>query len=125
MINRENDTIYNVLHHMIEDSNKLVFEQGIKSVEILSKMQDKGILGKKAKDYLNLLFDKAKDTKSQVVKLIKTAIFTLFLTETIGLDQFLEQGLLLASTTKNQRIRLFILDLFSELIDPQYIDEEN
>lgn len=26
LLNWENDTIYNVLHHMIEDSNKLVFE---------------------------------------------------------------------------------------------------
>lgn len=62
--NKENDSIYNVIHHMVEDSNKLVFEQGIRSVELLCKLQDWGILGKKAKEYMNLLFDKAKDTKT-------------------------------------------------------------
>jgi hypothetical protein len=124
LLNKENDTIYNVIHHMIEDSNKLVFEQGIRCVELLSRLQDKGILGKKAKDYLNLFFDKAKDTKSQVVKIIKNALYTLLITETISIEQLFEQGLQLASTTKNQRIRLFILDFLAELIDPAYILEE-
>lgn len=49
---------------MIEEPNKLVFEQGIRSVELLSKIGDWGIQGKRGWDYLLLLFDKFKDTKS-------------------------------------------------------------
>lgn len=86
VLNKENDTVYNVIHHLIEDSNKLVFEQGIRSVELLCKLQDKGILGKKSKDYLNLIFDKAKDTKTQVVKIIKQTLYVMIVTEMIGVD---------------------------------------
>ena len=60
-------SIYNVVVHMLEDSNALVFMEAIKTVEYLSMLLGKNIKHQKLRQFISLLAEKYKETKTAVI----------------------------------------------------------
>ena len=63
---KDYSSIFNVIVHMLEDPNMLVFIEGIKSVEHLCFLL-KGNMKNKMKQFISLLADKYKETKTAVL----------------------------------------------------------
>lgn len=61
---------------MLEDSNALVFLEAIKTVELLTLTIGKTIKAKKMKQFVNLLADKFKESKTQVINAVNKALET-------------------------------------------------
>ena len=66
--------ILNIIGHMLEDSNVLVYMEAIKSVEYLATIMNKQIKAKKVKHFVQLLVDKYKETKTAVISSINKAL---------------------------------------------------
>lgn len=62
---------------MLEDSNALVYMEGIKTVEYLSILMGKTIKQQKMKQFLSLLADKYKETKTASVIAVNKAVSTI------------------------------------------------
>ena len=62
---------------MLEDSNALVYMEGIKTVEYLSILMGKTIKQQKMKQFLCLLADKYKETKTASVIAVNKAVSTI------------------------------------------------
>ena len=86
MSEENNYKVYNTLILMLEDSNVLVFLEAIKIVELLAKLKDKGIVGKYAKKFVSVLFDKFKETKTAVVSSIKNSLNALINNQIISIE---------------------------------------
>jgi len=65
--NKDYSPIYNVLIHMLEDPNMLVFIEGIKMIDHLCTLLKGSIKASKMKQFVNLLADKYKETKTAVL----------------------------------------------------------
>jgi len=105
---------------MIEEPNKLVFEKAIRSVELISRLKDKYFIQRKATAFMKILFKKSKDTKSQVVRIVKNTLCVLILTETVSVDSVFETGLTLASeSSSHPRIKSFSCEFLSDLLELQ------
>ena len=124
----DNYKIYNVLVLMLEDTNTLVFVEAIRIVELLAKMRDKGIIGKYAKKYTQVLFDKFKETKTAVLVSIKNWIDAFIENDIIPVDSLIDIALnadgssgiknkkvIVSSSkskTQNPRVKQICLELF-------------
>lgn len=124
----DNYKIYNVLVLMLEDTNTLVFVEAIRIVELLAKMKDKGIVGKYAKKYTHVLFDKFKETKTAVLVSIKNCIDAFIENDIIPVDTLIDIALnadgssgiknkkvIVSSSkskTQNPRVKQICLELF-------------
>jgi hypothetical protein len=62
---------------MLEDSNALVFMEGIKTVENLCLLMGKNIKQQKLKGFISLLADKYKETKTAPVQAVNKSISTM------------------------------------------------
>jgi hypothetical protein len=65
--NKDYTLIFNVVTHMLEDSNALVFMESIKTVKYLAILMGKAIKAQKMKQFISLLADKFKETKTAPV----------------------------------------------------------
>lgn len=62
---------------MLEDSNALVFMEAIKTLEYLSILMGKGIKQQKMRQFLALLTEKYKETKTASVQAVNKAMTTI------------------------------------------------
>ena len=60
-------SIFNIVIHMLEDPNMLVFIEGIKTVEYLAVLLRSAIKSAKMKQFIQLLANKYKETKTAVL----------------------------------------------------------
>lgn len=90
MSNEDNYKVYNTLVLMLEDSNVLVYLEAIKIIELLSKLQDKNIIGKYSKKFVNVLFDKFKEPKTAVISSIRSSLNALLNNQIITIDTIVD-----------------------------------
>jgi hypothetical protein len=77
--NKDYNLIFNVVTHMLEDSNALVYMEAIKTVEYLSILMGKAIKQQKMRQFVSLLADKYKETKTASVQAVNKALQTLIM----------------------------------------------
>lgn len=77
--NKDYNLIFNVVTHMLEDSNALVYMEAIKTVEYLSILMGKAIKQQKMRQFVTLLADKYKETKTASVQAVNKALQTLIM----------------------------------------------
>ena len=77
--NKDYNLIFNVVTHMLEDSNALVYMEAIKTVEYLSILMGKAIKQQKLRQFVTLLADKYKETKTASVQAVNKALQTLIM----------------------------------------------
>jgi hypothetical protein len=80
---RDYNLIFNVVTHMLEDSNALVYMEAIKTVEYLSILMGKAIKQQKMRQFVTLLADKYKETKTASVQAVNKALQTLIMRQCI------------------------------------------
>jgi len=81
--NKDYNLIFNVVTHMLEDSNALVYMEAIKTVEYLSILMGKAIKQQKMRQFVSLLADKYKETKTASVQAVNKALQTLIMRQCI------------------------------------------
>lgn len=115
---------------MLEDSNMLVYIEAFRTVELLVQVLGHSTLilkPKKVKQYVGLLADKYKETKSSVVSAVNKALSTVFscylhftfVSSTELLLSLLATG---ASSQKNPRVRHLILEKIASMVDSQSVN---
>jgi hypothetical protein len=77
--NKDYNLIFNVVTHMLEDSNALVYMEAIKTVEYLSILMGKAIKQQKMRQFVTLLAEKYKETKTASVQAVNKALQTLIM----------------------------------------------
>jgi hypothetical protein len=77
IVNKDYTMIYNVVTHMLEDSNALVFMEAIKTVELLSILMGKQLKQQKLRQFIALLTDKYKETKTAPVQAVNKTLHTI------------------------------------------------
>lgn len=99
--------ILNIVFHMLEDKNMLVFMEAIKSVELLTILQQ--LKKEKVKPFLTVLAGKYGETKTAVIGATDKAMAAIVkysLTPTVFSDTVINQ---IAATHKNPRVKQFLL----------------
>lgn len=81
--NKDYNLIFNVVTHMLEDSNALVYMEAIKTVEYISILMGKAIKQQKMRQFVSLLADKYKETKTASVQAVNKALQTLIMRQCI------------------------------------------
>jgi len=66
-LNKDYSPIFNVIVHMLEDPNMLVFIEAIKTIDHLCNLLKSSIKSTKMKQFVQLLADKYKETKTAVL----------------------------------------------------------
>ncbi len=77
--NKDYNLIFNVVTHMLEDSNALVYMEAIKTVEYLPILMGKAIKQQKMRQFVTLLAEKYKETKTASVQAVNKALQTLIM----------------------------------------------
>ena len=90
IVNKDYTLIYNVVTHMLEDSNALVFMEAIKTVELLSILMGKQLKQQKLRQFIGLLSDKYKETKTAPVQAVNKTIQTIIKKSIIPFSQMVE-----------------------------------
>lgn len=84
----------------------LVFIEAIKMVEHLAILMKNNLKKEKAKQFLNLLADKFKESKTAVMTALQSVFDTFFANKCLTTGQFFEILInQIASTHKNPRVR--------------------
>lgn len=110
---------------MLEDSNALVFMEAIKTVEILVQIIGKTIKAKKMKQFVSLLSDKYKESKSQVISAVNKGLQTCFMNGSISKMAFLEYLVVhIVITNKNPRIKHMVLEKVNNLVQTFSSEED-
>lgn len=82
--NKDYTQIYNTLVHMLEEPNMLVFIEAIKMVEYLSIICRGSIKQAKMKQFVSLLADKYKETKTAVLAALERTFDVIFEYKSLG-----------------------------------------
>lgn len=104
---KDYSSITNIVFHMLEDKNMLVFMEAIKSVELLSTLQQ--LKQAKVKPFLSVLAGKYGETKTAVIAATDKAMAAIVkhsLTPNTFSDNIITQ---IASSHKNPRVKQFLL----------------
>lgn len=111
MINKDYAQIFNVITHMLEDSNALVFMEAIKTTEYLSILMAKSIKQQKLKQFVGLLTDKYKETKTAPIAAVNKALHTIIKSKAIPIQGLFDHMLnTLAMNSKNARVKQLIIE---------------
>lgn len=102
----DNYKVYNVLTLMLEDTNALVCMEAIRIVEMLAKLRDTGLKGKYARKYTEILFERFKETKTQVLAAIRKTLDAFIENDIIGVNLIIEIALSIDSNAgiKNKKV---------------------
>ena len=87
---RDYSHIYNVTASLLEDPNMLVFIEAIKMVEHLAALLKNNLKKEKAKQFLNLLADKFKESKTAVMTALSSVFDTFFYCKCLTVGQFFD-----------------------------------
>jgi hypothetical protein len=90
IVNKDYTMIYNVVTHMLEDSNALVFMEAIKTVELLSILMGKQLKQQKLRQFIALLTDKYKETKTAPVQAVNKTLHTIIRKSIIPFSHMVE-----------------------------------
>ena len=82
--------ILNVTTHILEDPNMLVFIEGIKAVEYLSILISSQLKGPKIKNFIQLLADKYKETKTAVLAALEKTFEAIFKNKVLSAPAFFD-----------------------------------
>jgi len=72
-LSKDYSPIFNVVVHMMEDPNMLVFIEGIKMIEMLACLLKNSIKSSKMKKFVEQLADKYKENKTAVLAALEKA----------------------------------------------------
>ncbi len=89
---------------MMEDSNALVFMEGIKAVECLSILLGKSINKTKLKNFISLLVEKFKETKTAAIQAVNKCLSTIARIQALSPLQLLDYLISLVAN-KNPRVK--------------------
>ena len=77
-LNKDYSSILNIVVHMLEDPNMLVFIEAVKTVEYLALLLKQTIKTAKMKQFVQLLADKYKETKTAVLAALEKCFAAVF-----------------------------------------------
>lgn len=118
---KDYSAIFNVIVHMLEDPNTLVFIEAIKMVEHLCYLL-KGSIKQKMKQFISLLADKYKETKTAVLNELEKTFDTIIENKCIPATSFFDQMInTIALSHKNPRVKQMVIDRVELLIEKFYI----
>ena len=81
----------NIIVHMLEDPNMLVFIEAIKTIEYFSILCGKSVKQAKMKQFVQLLADKYKETKTAVLTQLEKTFDVIFEYKSMGQNQLIDQ----------------------------------
>lgn len=114
--------IYNIITHMLEDANMLVFIEAIKTVDYLANLLRSSMKQAKAKSFLTLLADKYKETKTAVLAALEKTFDALFVHRCLSPNSFFETLInQIAAAHKNPRVRQMVLDRVEIIMERTYL----
>ena len=82
--------IFNIVVHMLEDPNMLVFIEAIKTVEFLAILLRSSIKSPKMKQFIQLLANKYKETKTAVLVALEKTFFAIYDNKCIQMNSFFD-----------------------------------
>lgn len=110
---------------MLEDSNALVYMEGIKTVEYLSLLMGKAIKQQKMRQFISLLADKYKETKTASVQAVNKALSTVITRQCIPYSQLVEFLICqLAFNNKNPRVKQLIIEKVDQTMNEEELKDE-
>lgn len=105
-LNKDYSHIFNIVMHILEDPNMLVFIEAIKAIEYLAILLKQTIKQAKMKQFLKLLADKYKETKTAVLTSLETCFDAIFENRCLPATQFFDLLINnIASSHKNPRVK--------------------
>lgn len=123
--NKDYTQIYNTLVHMLEEPNMLVFIEAIKMVEYLSIICRGSIKQAKMKQFVSLLADKYKETKTAVLAALERTFDVIFEYKSLGQNQMIDQLVNhIAITHKNPRVKQMVIDRVELLVNKFFLSED-
>lgn len=118
IVEGDNYKVYNVLKLMLEDTNALVQLEAINIIKLLAMLKDSGLKGKYAKIYVEILFERFKETKSAVLKAIRETLDAFMENEIIGADALIHTALNL-DNNKSVKTKKIIVSSTSKSNNPR------
>jgi hypothetical protein len=111
---------------MLEDSNALVFMEAIKTLEYLSTLMGKAIKQQKMRQFVNLLTDKYKETKTASVQAVNKAMTTIIKKQCIPYSQLVEYLVCtIALNNKNPRVKQLIIEKIDQSLNEEQLKEDD
>jgi hypothetical protein len=105
-LNKDYSSIYNIIVHMLEDPNMLVFNEALKTLEYLAILLKSSIKSSKMKQFLNLLADKLKETKTAVLTQAEKSFNAIYENKCLPVNQFFDVLInQIAVNHKNPRVK--------------------
>ena len=87
-LNKDYSSIYNIVVHMLEDPNMLVFNEALKTLEYLAIILRQSIKSSKMKQFVQLLADKYKETKTAVLVQSEKTFNAIYENRCLPINQF-------------------------------------
>lgn len=105
---KDYSSLLNIIFHMLEDKNMLVFCEAMKSVELMSKL-DQLKNQAKTKQYISVLASKYGETKTAVIS-ATDKVFAAIVKHSLPLNSFCETTVnQIAINHKNPRVKQFLI----------------
>ena len=110
---------------MLEDPNMLVFIEAIKMIEYLALLLKQTIKASKMKQFVQLLADKYKETKTAVLTALEKTFAAIYENRCMPalslFDQLINQ---IALSHKNPRVKQLVIDRVEIIIEKNYLAED-
>jgi hypothetical protein len=120
--NKDYTQIFNVLQHMLEDPNMLVFIEAIRMVEHLAVLLGPSIKVAKIKVFIKLLAEKYKEVKTAVLTSLERTFDSILDNRCIPPLAFFDQMInSTAHSHKNPRVKQMVIDRVELLIEKLYM----
>ena len=124
-LNKDYSSILNIVVHMLEDPNMLVFIEAVKTVEYLALLLKQTIKTAKMKQFVQLLADKYKETKTAVLAALEKCFAAIFenrcMTQTSFFDLLINQ---ISLSHKNPRVKQLVIDRVEIIIAKSFLTED-
>jgi hypothetical protein len=125
-LTKDYTSIYNIIVHMLEDPNMLVFNEALKTLEYLAILLKSSIKSSKMKQFLNLLADKLKETKTAVLMQAEKSFNAIYENKCLPVNQFFDVLInQIAVNHKNPRVKQLVVDRVEAIILRNFISESN
>jgi len=124
-LNKDYSSIFNIVVHMLEDPNMLVFIEAVKMVEHLAMLLKQTIKGAKMKQFVQILADKYKETKTAVLTALEKTFAAIYENRCMPPNQLFDQLInQIALSHKNPRVKQLVIDRVEIIIEKNYLAED-
>ena len=124
-LGKDYSSLLNIVVHMLEDPNMLVFIEAIKMIEYLAVLLKSTIKVSKMKQFVQLLADKYKETKTAVLAALEKTFAAIYENRCMPVNAFFEQLInQIALSHKNPRVKQLVIDRVEIIIEKNFLTED-